>query len=470
MRPLHYLLAFALILSACENKQTDDAPATTGTATTGPSETTPTVDPGPPPESTVPEAAVKKLVDEWLEAQNSGDFEAYSALYAPKLEGVKRVGAKKFSFDRAGWLADRERMFKKKMEVSAADVEVSVAGRSAVARFEQTWASGDFKDVGPKQLVVVATDDGPRIAREEMLQSTVVGDDAPKVIYRPRQAALMAGDQYVVLALDAEGVSASKPVLVDRSGEAIAEVESPPDVLAGFVGQEFSVERIRKSPGTCTAKVESIHVLARAIPHFGQLEYWNGEMGEPRMADTHVAKEIWDLAKGQGHLVVGKLDQPCENAAWAHAPEQKVVPLAQHPAKGELKDKLEDAFRSLPGHASIQKEFEGFGGKSSWSQSNTNITIYGREDSPKYAFVWATVGDGCGDFIGEFWAAYQVAPNGGLVLLSDPKVPGEVAVPVGAFELDGEVVFLSDSVQLRKSGTVWRRTADGTVPFFGCPC
>lgn len=117
--------------------------------------------------------AAEELVAAWLAAQNSGDFAAYEALYAAELIGIKRVGEKETMFDRKGWLADRRRMFKKKMAVDAAALSVSTRPGFAVALFTQSWSSGSFKDVGPKQLVIVREPGGVRIAREEMLRSTV---------------------------------------------------------------------------------------------------------------------------------------------------------------------------------------------------------------------------------------------------------------------------------------------------------
>ncbi|MBI4956908.1 MAG: hypothetical protein HY908_33135 [Myxococcales bacterium] len=104
---------------------------------------------------TVDEAGAKKLVDAWLAAQNSGDFAAYEALYAPKLEGIKRVGARSWRFDRAGWLADRKRMFKHPMTVGAKDIAVRGSSIAATVDLVQTFSQGKFKDEGPKHLVLV---------------------------------------------------------------------------------------------------------------------------------------------------------------------------------------------------------------------------------------------------------------------------------------------------------------------------
>ena len=118
-----------------------------------------------------PDAEPRALLDAWLAAQNGGDFEAYQKLYAASFAGVRRSGKKAVNLDRAGWIADRERMFKSKMEVSAEAVEIEPRTAGALVRFRQTWASGRYKDTGTKELELVREDGALRIAREEMLDS-----------------------------------------------------------------------------------------------------------------------------------------------------------------------------------------------------------------------------------------------------------------------------------------------------------
>ena len=48
-----------------------------------------------------------------FDAQNTGNFDAYQSLCAPSFSGVRRSGPRNASFDRAGWMADRQRMFQK---------------------------------------------------------------------------------------------------------------------------------------------------------------------------------------------------------------------------------------------------------------------------------------------------------------------------------------------------------------------
>ena len=98
--------------------------------------------------------AVDKLLAAWLAAQNAGDFAAYQGLYAEKMEGVKRVGPRTWRFDRKGWLADRERMFKRPMTVAARDVQISGSAQTPTIELVQTFKQGTFSDEGPKRMVL----------------------------------------------------------------------------------------------------------------------------------------------------------------------------------------------------------------------------------------------------------------------------------------------------------------------------
>jgi len=141
------MVAFLLVLALAAAPRADTSPATPD------------------------EATVRALIARWLDAQNKGDFGAYRALYAPSFHGVRRSGGRTVVLDHAGWLRDRERMFKKPMKVTATDVRVAREGAFARATFVQDFSSGTYADRGRKQLDVAIIAGGPVIAREELLES-----------------------------------------------------------------------------------------------------------------------------------------------------------------------------------------------------------------------------------------------------------------------------------------------------------
>jgi ketosteroid isomerase-like protein len=123
------------------------------------------------PKDAPDEAAVRALVGRWLDAQNKGDFAAYRALYAPSFHGIRRSGGRTVVLDHAGWMRDRERMFKKPINVTATDVRVEREGAFARARFVQEFSSGNYADRGRKQIDFAVIGGAAVIAREELLES-----------------------------------------------------------------------------------------------------------------------------------------------------------------------------------------------------------------------------------------------------------------------------------------------------------
>lgn len=120
-----------------------------------------------------PAAPARAVVDKWLAAQNAGAFAEYEKLYAPRFRGIRRSGAKTVALDRAEWMRERGKLFKTKMVVSIDKLVVDSTGGRSRVHFVQTFASGTYKDVGDKELVIV----GDRIVREEMLSSSKDGAD-----------------------------------------------------------------------------------------------------------------------------------------------------------------------------------------------------------------------------------------------------------------------------------------------------
>jgi hypothetical protein len=113
------------------------------------------------------------LLARWLAAQNHGDFATYQSLYARNFTGVRRSGERVIPLDRAGWMADRARMFKRPMQVSASDVQQEKKHSALTITFTQEWASGSYHDVGKKRIDAALEDGQLRIVSEEMLVSAV---------------------------------------------------------------------------------------------------------------------------------------------------------------------------------------------------------------------------------------------------------------------------------------------------------
>ncbi len=225
----------ALALGSCDSAS--ERARETGDPTIGGPLSADSVSPSVPSVPSQPPAAPSakaksKLEDEaksvlfaWLRAQNNGQFDAYEATFAKTLVGIKRVGKKEQQFNRAGWLKDRKRMFRKPMNVKVDEIVVRADKEPIAVEFTQTWASGNYKDVGAKRLSLVREGGKLLIAKEEMLDSTPV--DAVEIAAEERKKV----EEYILaikptsIASGSDGLTGSIEQFRDR-GEVIYVRES----------------------------------------------------------------------------------------------------------------------------------------------------------------------------------------------------------------------------------------------------
>jgi hypothetical protein len=117
---------------------------------------------------------VNTFMAEWFEAQNTGSYSKYAAMYSNNFVGIRRSGTRTRKFNHDAWLKDRKQMFQKKMIVSGGVLEIKPSVTTASVKFEQKWESGTYTDKGDK-LIVLALENGKlKIIREEMLFSKVI--------------------------------------------------------------------------------------------------------------------------------------------------------------------------------------------------------------------------------------------------------------------------------------------------------
>lgn len=409
----------------------------------------------------VDEAGARKLVDAWLAAQNSGDFAAYEALYAPKLEGIKRVGARTWRFDRAGWLADRKRMFKHPMTVAARDLVIKGSNLAATVELVQTFSQGKFKDEGPKHLVLVKGPSGFQIAREEMLRSDVGG------------AAAAVASAYVV-------------VEIDKQPYVVISADANPDWGDGILGtpvDDFHKLAMMKAPrapsastwsgralktygadgAACDATVGALSLVSGGTPHFGEVQVWNGD---PAMSPdgkvwtpTERAEAVWNLGTPYlvGQLAVTGACKP----VVAVDPGTTPVVYGQTAATPTATDQARKAFRALPAYLAIQKDWtEGYDGKGDWVASPT-VTIFAG-GGRTFAVVSAKEGSGCGDFGGALSVVFE-DKGGKLVPLPGPDGVLDVALLIDS-DGDGAVEVIGKLDDFRMMAGHFEATASAMTP------
>ncbi len=376
---------------------------------------------------------VDALLARWVAAQNAGDFAAYEAVYAARMEGIKRVGPRTWRFDRKGWLADRARMFKRPMKVEVSSISASSSGPTATATLEQSFTQGKFSDAGTKQLIIVKEGGGLRIAREEMLRSEVAGQ-----VGQPGQGGVflvgnLLGGRYIYLDLGGaasvdwasgppEGGEDGDPLLASRIADKV------PPAFAAWRGRELAAYA---ADGTrCKAVVDELRLVAGGTPHFSVTHEWN----EEKLPPASRAEAVFALGEP---LLVGGLDVEgscapvvvIEAAAGAAAP---VFYPPHEPDPAELARALK-AFRGLVEYQALQREWRAdYEGKGEWS-TQPFVRIFGAAGGKRYVAV-SDSGPGCAEFGGSLSALFE---ERGAKLVRVPLGAGQLR-PTALFDSDGD--------------------------------
>ena len=448
------LVLVGLGASACTEKPGEPAPSDApAPAAPSPSAAAPT-EPAEP--VAIAEAELKQLLAAWLAAQNSGQFEAYQALYATKFYGVKRAGQREVRFDRAGWLNDRQKMFQKPISVEAREPGFRASTASAEIEFKQQWSSGKFADSGPKRLLVVREGGGLKIAQEEMLRSDLVANKSEQ----------RAGEFYFTLVLDS-GFYLSLPhakvpeqlgPIAAESGEKNTDVftvsRTVPDAALDASVSSLKNKRLRLEGG-CVARVSEFRALTRVVPHFGERDRWTGAVegqekkGRP-MPPAQIARAAYALGKPQ---LFAKLDGCTEGRfAWVDGARQ---PLAAEPVEDpDLAERAQAAFGKLPNVLARQKEFlkQAEHPEGKWWEEGTEVAIFKHPKSGQVLVsVLANLRDGCGGFSASEWGIFELKGKAlkRVPLTQNPPDRVQDALDVdgdGRLEFLGETDFGTDSV------------------------
>jgi hypothetical protein len=451
------LVLVLLVAAGCgESKNEKSAPGPVG------EKKAPT--PAGPAAKPLDQAEVNGLVNRWKDAQNQDDFAAYQALYARRMTGVKRIGARVFRFDRDGWMTDRGRMFTKttRMKVAVDRVEISVAGASAIVHFDQSFKQGSFQDAGPKQLVIVREGDELRIAREEMLASTVVGAGAAA-------GGGAAADTFLVLdgeiLLDETATPEVEGAPVLDPGEGSASFRARTDVKAADVplaAKTFTV--YGRGGAKCASRLDRVSLVSGLTPHFGTVAEWHGQAETPALSEAAIAKIVWDTGRS---VLVGRPGQCTGLIARAGGPP---IVAFDEVTDDKLAAEVLARFRKLDEWEKTQHEFAATDERGAWDREGAIVHIFRHPTTGKtWAVVHATGGDMCSGFSAEMTAVFEQDKK------SWKDVSGAVLEqfePEAAFDLDGD-----GKPELVAPRTLVGDTGDGFTtlrrfdyPDNDCPC
>ncbi|RLB49642.1 MAG: hypothetical protein DRJ42_20580 [Deltaproteobacteria bacterium] len=431
----------------------------------------------------LPEGRVRGLLDAWLAAQNAGDFDAYSALYGDRFEGVKRSGERTYHYAREPWLDDRRRMFARPMQVSAEDVRIARVAKGAVISFEQHWSAATYQDVGPKNLIVVEERGELRIGREEMRASQILGrGEAGAPALAEFLLVVDVGGPHVLLGVDVDEASGRGPLtLVQKQGLAAAtravHVPALDEPVRAMLGAE--VELFGTGGAVCRVTVGEAKIVHRVNPHFSTVQTWNGLFDESPRDDEQIAIDVWELGAAGAFLAAEISGDDCAGALWGRlaGAEEPPAVFAPYPADpGQTRAAL-SAFRGLPGYALVTTDFRGYGRayRGPWdAHGGARAAVYRWREATTgrtLMTVRARAGAGCADFSAAQWGLFEEV-DGSLSPRTDETAPGDYEAR-SIIDLDGDglvEVIIADGLLRPSADGGYRQVIDVTPPYFDCDC
>ena len=261
---------------------------------------------------TVTEKEAGLVLEQWLAAQNSGNFDNYSELYGVAFKGIKRSGTVSAEYNRDNWLKDRKGMFKAKMQVEARSAEITIKGKRTEIRFIQIWASGNFKDAGTKILELEKTENKVKILSEEMIDSYIIDSKVQQGVKADIPFILLA-DKFLILTRDTEkgwrqGVMEALPGL-DYPAVAAADAD-PAAIPQSFRKYNNLVVNLYSSTGRrILGKITALKMVAAVMPHFSTFEEWQRNLIEnEEFTAVELGSAIWNEAGEEGHYLAAEVE------------------------------------------------------------------------------------------------------------------------------------------------------------------
>ncbi len=412
----------------------------------------------------------KQFLNDWLASQNNSDYEAYSALYATKFEGVKRVGSKAYHYNQKKWLKDRARMFRKKVTVEADDIKVLASPKVVIVQFTQTWASGSYKDVGPKQLVLFKEKDQLQIAKEEMMSSTILGKENADMVLKNRDKSFLFTKQgkYVVLAKvkNSKWGASDYELLNNYTVKQSVNEENVTEYQQWLNRELYTYGRTGEEG---KAKVTGLYIISQAQPHWGMVgAYESGEVSKEAYTEDLVGMSA-DYA-----YLVAELDT--DDVSYASVHPQTGLSVAGKEVKGEiLQTELLSLLKKTDKYKDYQNDYSA-DYKGEWIESeDARISLTEFDfNSKKYVHGAIAVGHGCGDFYGAMSILWEVT-NGDIKIVSIFNLSEDYLRTfkpdyMTDFDNDGEVELWDDEMLIKNDGKEWTDVEYIQIGYFSCPC
>ncbi len=405
-----WLLALS-VLNGCSTPAQTSAAPTPGTA--------PPVVKAPEPAAAKPAspliapAEVDALLNAWRSAQNSGDFAAYSALYAKRFTGVRRSGERTVRLPREGWLKDRARMFRSPHQVVMSEPTISwLPTGMAKVRFEQTWTSSSYSDRGEKELLLSREEGTVRVLYEELLRSERAGGVESS-----------AGDTgYFALHADALFAYVGDGVMGKPHGKDLARkgTVATASIAAGDVPAEIAklvgrrVRALTRDGKSCAATLGELKYVLEVVTYeaLGAMEDH-----ERVLSEAEIAEAMWEMASrlsigAQVRLDEGSACDP-EQVVWVRSSDTPVevgTPIDEAPYREAALSRVR-AHRKYKALDRAHRRFDDSG--ESW-ESAAGAAVQAFRFGSRTFVSLAMPNPACTAFVGSLWATFEADADGTL--------------------------------------------------------
>jgi hypothetical protein len=204
-------------------------------------------------------------------------------------------------------------------------------------------------------------------------------------------------------------------------------------------------------------------------------------MGDPPVTDDQIARDVWELG-ADGAVLAAPIETdgpPCEGALYARAASAG-TPRIFGPVSPDdpERERALAAFRSLPMHRAIQRDYATYDGvdrRAPWdtyaSAAPETVLFIDRAGRRVMVSVFARVRSDCASFNATAWALWEEV-EGTLTPRTD-VAHATAYQPRAIVDLDGDgqvEIVIEDGLLRASAEGGFSRVLDVTPPYLDCDC
>ncbi|MBN2529224.1 MAG: nuclear transport factor 2 family protein [Deltaproteobacteria bacterium] len=472
--PTIAIIWLSMVVFAACGEETADAPMKEATPSPVQKRVkTTSVEDSPLPEFT--DLSVHELLREWVNARNNQNFEAYSALYATRFDGVDMRGPVPVRFVREQWLGKEEKRFGRLRDVAISKTIIELIPGGADVSIREKMVAGEETVESQKQLLIVAEDGRLKIARERILEPDAVMDTGFK---RPDHKLLdefffVLDNRYVVFSTTEMNKDGALFVN-DTTALKRARRNVVPRKFRQLLKRKFVVGY--QNGTTSVMGITDTRAIAKYAVHGAIENYWKKQ----GLSEVEMGELLWELASDAGSVyLVGILKETKRGALWAHPVRPRVPEIykARNLDKSYIKNIMR-RFRKRRESKKLQALYESFGLSGIWMDYEPMVCgkmFKSPRGNRRFAAVSISSGKGCGGFYGYMQGLFHMQ-RGTLYdmgspafFFQDPFIDNRDVIQTIDIDHDGVPEFIGKNKLMYKVDEDWF-VYEIKIPQSDCPC